>query len=355
MQLLKNTLLSIIVFFAGSVVGAGSDKPPAAPSEKSVAPGTYHLLKKLELGGEGRWDYLYIDSAARRLYIPRSTRVLVLDLKTDSVIGEVPDTKGVHGVAIASEFGHGFTSNGQDSSITMFDIKTLKTLGQAKAGANPDAIICDPASGRVFAFNHKGGDVTALSADSGKVLGTLALGGSPEFAATDNQGCVYVNIEDKNEVVAFMASTLLIKARWPLSPGESPTGMALDRKNMRLFIGCHNNRLIVLDARTGKIVTTLPIGSGVDANGFDPATNLVFSSNGDGSLTVVHEDSMDKFSVVGTVTTAPGARTMALDLKTHKIYLATARFGPAPVATPEQPHPRPGMVPNSFVVLVFGM
>ncbi|MDD5674427.1 MAG: hypothetical protein PHC61_09700 [Chitinivibrionales bacterium] len=353
MQSFKNIFLSIIALLSVSTLPAAGTKTQNLPGT-TAAPVNYHLLKKLALGGEGRWDYLFVDTNMHRLYIPRSTRVAVLDLQTDSIIGEIRDTKGVHGVAVADEFGHGFTSNGQDSSITMFDIKTLKTLGRAKTGANPDAIIYDPASKRIFAFNHNGADATAISADSAKALGTLVLGGTPEFAAADGRGRVYVNLEDKNQVVAFDSRTFKITAQWPLAPGESPTGMAIDAKNMRLFIGCHNNKMIIMDAHNGKILAVMPIGGGVDANAFDPATNCAFSSNGEGTLTVIHEDSIDKFSIAQNATTAPGARTMALDLKTHNIYLASALFGPAPAPTAEQPHPRPSVVPNSFMILVFG-
>ncbi len=223
-----------------------------------------------------------------------------------------------------------------------------------KVGANPDAIIYDPATHRVFAFNRGSSDVTAIAAKDGRVDGRIALGGHPEFAAADGKGMVYVNLDDKSEVVALDSRQLEIKARWPLAPGEDPSGMAMDRKQRRLFIGCGNKKMIVLDADNGHLLAALPIGGGVDATAFDPETRMAFSSNGEGTLTVVHEEAVDQFSIVADVPTQRGARTMALDAKTHQVFLATAEFGPTPSPTPEQPRPRPSLVPDSFVILVFG-
>jgi outer membrane protein assembly factor BamB len=238
--------------------------------------------------------------------------------------------------------------------VLIFDLKTLKPIGEIKAGANPDAIIYDLSTSRIFAFNGGSSDVTAIDAAKGTVAGTVALGGKPEFAASDGRGAVYVNIEDKNEVVAFDSKKLSVKARWPVAPGDEPSGMAMDREHRRLFIGCGNKKMIVMDADSGKVISALPIGDGVDANGYDPATELAFSSNGDGTLTVVHEDSPDKFTVVENVQTERGARTMAIDTKKHTVILVTADLMPTPAATPDQPHPRPGIAPDSFRVLVFG-
>ncbi len=322
----------------------------SAPGESSG----YHLLKKIPLGGEGGWDYLTLDAAARRLYITRATRVAVLDADTGAPVGELADTPGVHGVALAPELGRGFTSNGRTATVTIFDLKTLRALGQAKTGANPDAIVYDPASKRVFTFNGGSADATAIDAASGAVAGTIALGGRPEFAAADGAGRVYVNLEDKNELVALDSRRLKIAARWPLAPCTEPAGLAMDARHQRLFVGCHNQMMAVVDAASGRIVATLPIGRGVDANAFDPETSLAFSSNGDGTLTVVREESPDKYKVVENVATQRGARTMALDPKTHNVFLVTAEFGPPPAPTPENPHPRPTIIPGSFVVLVFG-
>jgi DNA-binding beta-propeller fold protein YncE len=314
----------------------------------------YHLLKKIPLGGEGGWDYLALDAAARRLYIARATRVMVLDADAGTAVGEIPDTPGVHGVALAPEFGRGFTSNGRGASVTIFDLKTLKPLGQTKTGTNPDAILYDPATRRVFTFNGGSNDATSINAATGEVAGTVPLGGRPEFAAASGSGQVYVNLEDKSELLAIDSQKLSVTHRWPLKPCEEPSGLAIDSRHQRLFVGCHNQMMAVVDAATGRIVTTLPIGRGVDANTFDPGTQLAFSSNGDGTLTVVHEETPDKFSVVENVTTQRGARTMALDAQTHNIFLVTAEFAPPPAPTPENPRPRPPIVPGSFVLLIFG-
>jgi len=320
-----------------------------------VAPdGNYHLLKKVVLGGEGFWDYLLCDSAARRVYISRGTHVMVIDADTYAVVGDIPGTDGVHGIALAPELGRGFTSNGRANTVTIFDLKTLKILGTAPTGEGPDAIVYDPASQRVFTFNGHGGSATAIDAASGTPAGTITLEGKPEFAAADGRGHIYNNLEDKSELLQIDSQKLTVTARWPQAPGESPSGLAIDREHRRLFAGCHNKMMVVVDADSGKVLATPAIGQGVDANAFDPGTQLAFSSNGDGTLTVVHEDSPEKFTPVANVPTQRGARTMALDLKTHNIFLVTAEFGPGPAPTPEHPHPRPSVVPGSFTLLVFG-
>ncbi len=247
-----------------------------------------------------------------------------------------------------------FTSNGRSNTVTIFDLKTLKTLGTVKTGEGPDAIVYDPASRRVFTFNGRGGSSTAIDAATGTVAGTIPLGGDPEFAAADGQGHVYVNLEDKSMVVQLDSRALSVKSRWPLAPCESPSGMAMDREHRRLFVGCHNKMMAVMDADSGRVVATPAIGQGVDANRFDLATGLAFSSNGDGTLTVVREHSPDRFSVVENVETQRGARTMELDPKTHNVFLVTAKFGAPPAPTPEHPHPRPTIVPGSFTLLVLG-
>ena len=323
-------------------------------TDKTKTPNGYHLLKKIEVGGEGGWDYLFADSDAHRLYVSRATKVVVIDTETGAAIGEIPDTKGVHGIAVANQLGKGFTSNGRDDSVTIFDLKTLKRIVDVKVGKNPDAIIYDAATKRIFTFNGGSSDATVIEAESGKVAGTIALGGKPEFAAADGRGTVYVNIEDKSEVAQIDSKKLVVKARWSVAPGVEPSGMAIDAKNHRLFVVCGNQKMIVLNADNGKVIADLPIGDGTDAAVFDPKTNFAFSSNGAGTLTVVREDSADKFSVVENVTTQRGARTMALDTKTGRIYLATAAFGETPAPTAERPRPRPAIVPNSFVILVFG-
>ncbi len=341
------TVLSLVVF--GSAICAAQTL-----SKKSQASSGYKLLTKIQVGGEGGWDYLFDDADAHRLYVSHATKVVVIDTDTNKVIGEIPNTNGVHGIAVADRLGKGFISDGRDNSVTIFDLKTLKTLDTAKVGKNPDTIIYDAASKRVFTFNSGSSDATAIDAASGKVVGTVLLGGRPEFATSNGKGMIYVNIEDKSEVVAIDSKKLTIKNRWSVAPGEEASGMAIDNKTHRLFIVCSNEKMIVLNADTGKVVTDLPTGEGTDAAAFDPKTKFAFSSNGAGTLTVVREDSSDKFTVVENITTQRGARTMALDTKTHKIYLPTAEFGETPAPTAERPHPRPVIVPNSFVVLVFG-
>jgi DNA-binding beta-propeller fold protein YncE len=314
----------------------------------------YHLINTYNLGGDGGWDYLTLDSSARRLYISRATHVMVIDADSGKPVGDIPDTPGVHGIALAPELGRGFISNGRDGTVTIFDLNTLKAITKVKAGENPDAILYDSASKRVFAFNGRSHDATAIDAATGSVSGTIKLEGKPEFAASDGKGEIFVNIEDKSQIDAIDPAKLEVKASWPLAPCQEPSGLAIDRKNRRLFAGCDNKMMAIVDADTGKVVATAPIGDGVDANAFDPGTGLAFASCGEGVLTVVHEDSPGKFSVVDNVPTQPGARTMALDEKTHNVYLVTAKFGPPPAPTADNPHPRRTILPDSFVVLVYG-
>ena len=314
----------------------------------------YHIIKKLQLRGEGGWDYLTIDSVARRLYISRSTHVMVVDIDTDKVVGDIGDTPGVHGIAIASDLGRGFTSNGRANTSTIFDLKTLKVLGQVKTGENPDAILYDPASKRVFTFNGRSKDATVFEASSGNVDGTIALGGKPEFATTDGKGKIYVNIEDTNEVVEIDSQSLTLIKRYSLKPCEEPTGMGLDAGRHRIYSGCHNEIMTILDTVSGKIIATVPIGKGVDGSGFDAEMGLAFSSNGDGTLTVVRESSPGKFEMVETVATQRGSRTMAIDTKTHNIYLPAAEFSLPAASTTQDPRPRPAMVKDSFAVLIVG-
>lgn len=316
--------------------------------------GHYHLVNKISVGGEGGWDALTVDSAAHRLYVSHATHVVVIDTSTDKVVGDIPNTNGVHGIAIAERFGRGFTSNGRDNTITIFDLKTLAPLGTVKTDKNPDIIIFDPASRQVFCFNGGSNNATVIEAETGKVSGTIALGGKPEFAVSDGKGTVFVNLEDKSEVASIDVKKLVVTARWPIAPGEEPTGLAFDPKSKRLFIAGSNKKMIVMDAATGKVVADLPTGDGTDGMEFDPGTKLAFSPNGEGTMTVVREDTKDKYSVVENVSTKVRARTMTIDLSTHKVYLPTAEFGPAPAPTTAQPRPRAPMLPNSFVILVYG-
>jgi DNA-binding beta-propeller fold protein YncE len=328
----------------------------AVPRARSFAAqsGDYHLIKKVTLGGDGFWDYLGIDPERRHLFISHSTHVLVVDADSYKVIGDIPDTQGVHGIAVAAEFGRGFVSDGGASQVTIFDLASLKTVGTAKTNAGPDGIIYDPGSKRVFTFNGRSGSATAIDAKTGDVAGNIDLGGDPEFATADGEGHVYNNLEDKSVVLQIDSKNLKILNRWPLAPCESPSGMAIDTQHRRLFIGCHNKLMAVMDADNGKVVATVPIGQGVDANRFDPGTQLAFASTGDGHITVVHEDSPDKYTVVQTIDTQRGARTMEVDPKTHNLFTVTAEFGPMPTNVKPGERHRPTIVPGSFTLLVFG-
>jgi YVTN family beta-propeller protein len=345
----------LMLLFAFAAADRFSTASAGAAPAAVPGPSGYHLLKTIKLGGEGFWDYLAFDSPTRRLFISRGTRVVVLDVDSEKVVGEIPDTPGVHGIALAPENGNGFTSNGQAGTVSIFDMKTLQVVGHAQAGRNPDAIVYDPATKRVFTMNGLSKDSTAIDAVTGSVLATIPLGGKPEFAVADGAGHVYVNLEEKSQIQQIDSKSLVVTATWPLAPCESPSGMAIDIAHRRLFAGCHNKIMAVLDADSGKVIASEPIGLGVDANQFDPGTGLAFSSNGTGTLSVIHEDSPDKFTAIEEIPTQTGARTMALDPKTHQVFLVTAQFGPASAPTPENPRPRPGVLPDSFVVLVFGL
>ena len=312
----------------------------------------YHLAKKVTLGGEGGWDYLFVDSKARRVYISRSTHVMVVDADSAALVGDIPNTNGVHGIAIVDDLDKGFISDGRDNNVTIFDTRDLKVVGTVPVGKNPDAIIYDPASKRVFAFNGSSKDATAIDAKAGTVAGTIPLGGKPEFAVSDEKGHVFVNIEDTSEIVKLDSNKLIVESRWKIAPGEEPSGLAMDRKHRRLFSVCSNKMMAIVNADTGQVITTVPTGAGTDASGFDSETGYAFASNGEGTLTVVHEDSPDKFTLLENVPTQARARTMSLDARTHRVYLVTAEFGPAPAASAQQPRPRPPMIAGSFMLLI---
>jgi YVTN family beta-propeller protein len=305
--------LAVVVVFAGAAL--------AAPS------GEYAVIKKISIPGTGSWDYLAVDEGARRLYVSHGTQVEVIDIDAQNVVGSIPKTPGVHGVAIAPEHGKGFVSDGQANAVTVFDLKTLKTIVEVPTGQKPDAIIYDPGTSRVFAFNGGGNSATAIDAATNKVVGTVDLGGGPEFAAADGKGYVFNNLEDESLVLKINSRALEVEQRWPTAPCSSPSSMAIDRANRRLFIGCRSKVMAVMDADLGKVITTLPIGDHVDATTYDPETKLIFNSNGEGTITVIRQESPDKYSVVETVKTLPRAKTMALDPKTHQLFLSTAENG----------------------------
>ena len=289
--------------------------------------GGYSVVKKIPIAGTGSWDYLSVDEAARRLYVSHGTQVEVLDVDSGAIVGSVPNTPGVHGIAIAPESGRGFASNGGADTVTIFDLKTLKPIADVPAGQKPDAIIYDPDTLRVFAFNGGSNSATAIDAATGKVAGTVDLGGGPEFAAADGKGFVFDNLEDESLVLKINARELKVEQRWPTAPCASPSSMAMDRVNRRLFLGCRSRVMAVMNADTGQVLTTLPIGDHVDATVFDPETKLIMNSNGEGTITVIHQDSPDKYSFVETVKTIPRAKTMALDPRTHQLFLSAAENG----------------------------
>ena len=317
------------------------------------SPSGYHLSKKLLIGGEGGWDYLVVDDAARSLYVTHNDRVHVLNADTLDFIGVVSKTEGVHGVAIAGELGRGFTSNGRTSTVSIFDLKTLKVVKEVAVGKNPDAIRFDPFSKRIFVFNGVSHDASVIDAATGEVIATIPLGGKMEFSVADGLGHVYANNEDTSEVMVIDSKNLKVLSRWPIAPGESPTGLSIDTKNRRLFSVTRNKFMIVLDADDGRVLASLPIGIGCDGCMFDPERKLVFASNGEGTLTIVHEDSPLNFSILDTVATQRGARTMTIDLRTHALFLPTAEYGSTPQPTADQPRPRPPVLPNTFVLLQF--
>jgi hypothetical protein len=328
--------------------------PHLFAASQSAGSSGYHLIKKVKLGGAGGWDYLEVDPATHRLFISRSTHVIVVDPEKGTIVGDIPDTQGVHGIAIANEFNKGFTTNGKTGDSTIFDLTSLKAIGNAKADKDADAVIYDGFSKRVFTFNGDANSSTAIDAASGKTVSTFPLGGGPEFGASDGKGKMFVNLEDKSALVKFDAKTLKIENTWPLAPCESPSGLAIDAAHEILVVGCHNKLMAFVDGNTGKVLGTVPIGQGVDANRFDPVTGYAFASCGDGTITIAHEDSPTKFSLVETLQTQRGARTMAIDYGTHVLYTVTADFGPTPEKTAENPRPRPTIIPDTFTLLVYG-
>jgi hypothetical protein len=344
----KGLLLSgiIAVFFLALALSAGS-----FPGAAVLSPGAsgYHVIKTVPVPGEEGWDYIAVDSDARRIYISHGSHVVVMNADTYAIEGDIPNTLGVHGIAIASDLGRGFVSDGRADTVTIFDLKTLKTLGTAKTDGNPDAIAYDSVSKRVFTFNGRGKNTTAINAADGSIAGTLALGGKPEFAVADGKGSIFVNNEDTAELIQIDTQKLTETRRWSLAPCKSPSGLAMNLKSRRLLSVCDDKVGIISDGDAGKVVTPVTIGNGPDAAAFEPGTDLFFASNGEGNLTVIHEDSPDKFTIVDTVPTKRSARTMGLDLKTHNIFLPTADFDP-----PAPGERRGKMKPGSFAILVVG-
>jgi YVTN family beta-propeller protein len=313
-----------------------------------IAQSNYKIGNKIHVEGEGGWDYLNVDEVNGRIFVSHATVAQAIDIKTGTLVGTIPDTKGIHGIAIANDLNKGFTSNGRDSSVTVFNLKTLEVITKIQVtGQNPDAILYDPFSQKVFTCNGRSNNSTVIDAKDNKVIGTIPLDGRPEFSTTNSKGKVFVNIEDKSVINVINSATLKVEQNWPIAPGEEPSGLALDNQNHRLFSVCGNKLMVVIDAETGKVITTLPIGDRCDGVVFDPEKKRAYASNGEGSITVVQEENGNSFKVLETVTTQPGAKTIAIDKTTHHLYLTTAEYESAPTAT----NRRPPVKPNSFVIL----
>ncbi len=320
----------------------------------------YHLIKKIPFGvapGGGEYfDYIFIDNAARRVYLSHGTEMKVLDADSYAAVGTITGTKRNHGVALVPDLGKGFITDGEAEKVMIFDMKTFKITGEVKADKDADYIMYEPVTKRVFAFNGTAHNSTVIDPANGSVIATVPLGGLPEQAVADGKGMIYDNIESTNEVVALDARTLQIKSRWPVAPCAVPVSMAMDREHRRLFIGCRGPKVfIVMNADTGKLIgEPFPIGDRVDTNVFEPSSGFVFSSTRDGTIHIFHEDSPDKFSVVETIKTEFGGKTMGLDPKTHNLWVTTSDFGPAPPKTEKQPNPQPVAKPGTFRALVYG-
>ena len=341
---MKQLLLAITLTLSG-----------AALAQTAPAKMPYRLLHTIAVGGEGGWDYLSVDPAGQRLYLSHGSQVEVVDLATRKVVGTIPNTPGVHGIEVVPSANRGYITCGRTNTCIVFDLKTLKPIGEPiPTGPKPDALLYDAFSNRVFLFSNDGGKSTVLNAATGALEGTAELAGDIEAPASDGKGHLFANVEDKSEVIEFDAKTLAVHLRHKLAPGEEPTGLGYDPKANRLFSACHNEKLVVTDSKTGKQIAVLPIGAGVDGAVFDPSTQNIVTSNGSGSFTVIHQDSPTKYTVVATVPTAKGARTITLDPKTHHLFTCTADYGPTPAATPENPRPRPSIVPGTFRVLEYG-
>jgi DNA-binding beta-propeller fold protein YncE len=310
----------------------------------------YHVTQTFKIPGEGRWDYLSIDPQAHHLFVPRTSHVQVISTTDGSIVADIPKTAGVHGVALVPELKRGFASDGKDNTVTIFDTESFKVIGVVSVGDGPDGIIYDPFSKHVFCMNGREGSVSLIPADADPAkpgIVTIPLDGKPEFAASDQAGRVYINLEDKNAIAVVDSTAKKLTDHWSLAPGDEPTGMAIDPQTHRIFVGCHNKMFFVVNAETGKIVQTFPIGPSIDACAFDPQTKLAFASCGDSILSVIHEDDADHFTAQPDIKTAPGARSMALDPSTHTLYMPTADFAPAPEGTR-----RPPMIDGTFKIIV---
>jgi YVTN family beta-propeller protein len=356
MNAIASTVLTALALTQATAVAAATPEAQHDAQIRDHQVANYEVDKRFNLGGAGGWDYLTVDASKHRLFISRSDHVMVVDTLNGKTLGTIADTQGVHAIVLVPALSRGFTSNGRANSITEFDLASLKTVRTIPAGGeNPDALLYDAHSSHLFAFNGRSQNVTVIDPVAGTVIATIPAGGKPEFAASDGAGNVFVNIEDTAQLKRIDSRSNEVTATWKLDDCEEPTGLALDALHHRLFSVCQNGKMAVTDAMSGKHVASVAIGKGPDAAAFDAARGLVFSSNGqDGTLTIVHQDTADNYSVLANITTQKSARTMALDSSNHHIYLVAAEFGPAPAASAEQPHPRPPVVEGSFTVLVVG-
>jgi YVTN family beta-propeller protein len=335
-----------LLVVGGVLAGTGS------LTHVGAAGGPYRFLHDIHVGGEGGWDRLSVDSVGKRLYVSHGTKVVVIDTGRDAVVGEVSDTPGVHGMIAVRDLGRGFSSNGRENKAGVIDLKTLRTVSKVETGRNPDFILFEPRRRHVYTFNGQSDDATVIQAETGRVLATIPLGGKPEAGVSDAEASrVYVNVEDKNEVAVIDADRYTVVARWSIAPGADASGLAIDLGNHRLFVGAHNRVMLMMDSSNGAVLARVPIGTGVEATWFDPGTGYVFSSCSDGTTTIAHEDSPERLSVVQTLQTERGARTMALDPATHRIYLAAGRYGPPRPGAPA--NTRPTALPDSMRILVY--
>ena len=331
-----NVILSLLMFLSAT----------------GFAQSNYRIINKIQLEGNGGWDYLTMDEGSSRLYVSHGMITQVVDLTKNVLLATIPDTKGVHGIALATDLNKGFISDGRDTSVTIIDLKTLKTIDKVKVtGNNPDAILFDPFSNKVFTFNGRSSNSTVIDAKTNKVIATIPLIGKPEFSVTDLKGSIYVNIEDKSSICKINTGTLKVEQTWSIAPGEEPSGLAIDLKNHRLFSVCSNKLMIVINSDNGEVVSSLKIGDNVDGVSFDPVLKRIYSSNGDGTLTVIQQKDADTYSILENFTTQKGARTITINTKNHRVYLPTAEYGETPAATADNPRPRATLKPNSFTIL----
>jgi YVTN family beta-propeller protein len=337
-RIIDSALLAVVIILMVSASLAGDTATPH-----------FKIISKFPLEGSGRWDYVYVDTDSRRLYMTQTTHVVVLNADTGAILGDIADTPGAHGIAIAPELGIGFISNGKENKVSVFDLKTFKVLSKIETGANPDSIFFHPATRTVFVQNGKSNSSTIIDAVKRTVIATIPLTGRPEFSVYDDHGNVFINLEDKSAITVIDAAGKKVKATWPIAGCEEPTGLAIDRSRHTLFSACANKVLAIVDSDSGKVVQTLPIGDDCDAVALDPETGNVFASNGEGMLTIIHRDASQKYAIEQNLPSMPGSKTMALDPSTHKIYIPSAKFTGSPTG-----HPRPSVVPGSIEVLVVG-